>query len=773
MPQTHKVSFLITLALLFLLPIFFIPGGALNLDVAKLALAVFGIIVIVLAFSLEIWREGKLDVPWHPFIFTVALLPPVYLLSAFLATPSSLSLFGYNFEVGTFGFMLLGSLILILTATIFSDTTRSFQALATFFVSISVVALFVTIKVLFGLPAQVGGDILVWGNFFGNMGNPIGNWTDLAVSFGLLSVFAALSLGMISMKLSVRILVYSIFALGVALLVIINFSTAFVLTLGASIFLFFYFSKIEKHFFNTAATLPLASRNFLLKPIFLPIVLGIISLIFLINPTISATRGTLSDVISNTFKVENIDVRPSLSATLDISKEVLSQGGLFGSGPNTFGRDWLVYKPVDVNTTPFWAAAFPFGVGFLPTQIASTGMLGTALWLIFFVSLVLLGVKVFNRVSESRAERFTLVSAFLITFFLWIASFLYVPSAIMLLFVFIFSGLFVSASRKSGVIPSRLFSFGESPQSRFISAILIVAVALGAIFLGWTGFNRTVSAFHFKKAIDLSNTDGVSLAEVEKKLDKAVRFSQLDTYYVALSRINFAKAQAAASATTGTPEKNQAVFEGALRKSLEAARLAVKANPAGYQNWVSLGMIYSALVPEPLSVAGSYENAFFAYSEANKRNPNNPELPLFLARLEFSKGNVEEARSFIRRSIALKEDYADAYLLLAQLEVQAGNTAGAIASAERLAFLMPNNPGIYFELGLLKYSGKDYAGAVDTFSSALSLSPDYANAKYYLGLALVQLGRLDDARAQFEALLVTNPGSEEVKTMLESLNNGS
>ena len=767
MLQTHKTSFLITLALLFLLPVFFIPGGALNLDVAKSALAVFGILAIVLTFLLESWREGKFDVPWHPFVFTVALLPLVYLLSAFLATPSSLSLLGYNFEVGTFGFMLLCALILVLTAAIFSNTTRSLQALVAFFVSISVVALLVTIKVLFG------GDILVLGNFFGNMGNPVGNWTDLAVSFGLLSVFAAFSLGMIPMKLSIRILVYGIFTLSTALLVIINFSTAFILTLGASIFLFFFFLKIEKHFFNTAATLPLASRNFLLRPIFLPVVLGVISLIFLINPSISATSGTLGDVVSSTFKVENIDVRPSLSATLGISKEVLSQGGLLGSGPNSFGRDWLVYKPVDVNTTPFWAVAFPFGIGFIPTQIASTGIAGSALWLIFFVFLILLGVKVLNRVSESRAERFSLFSAFLITFFLWAASFLYAPSATMLIFAFIFSGLFVSLCRESGVIPSRSFSLKESPQTRFISIVLITVVTLGALFLGWAGFNKTVSAFHFKKAVDLSDTAGASLAEIEERLNKAVSFSKFDTYYVALSRINFAKAQVAASATAGTPEENRAVFEGALRKSIEAAKLAVSANPAGYQNWVSLGMIYSALVPEPLSVVGSYENALFAYSEASKRNPNNPELPLFLARLEFNRGNIEGARSFIRKSIALKEDYADAYLLLAQLEVQAGNTAGAIVSAERLALLMPNNPGIYFELGLLKYSNKDYVGAANAFTLALVSAPDYANAKYYLGLTLTQLGQLDEARAQFEALLVTNPDSEEVKAVLESLNNGS
>ena len=767
MPQTHKISFFITLGLLFLLPIFFIPGGTLSLDVAKSALVVLGVIAIILAFLWEIWQDGKLSLPWHPFVFTIVLLPLVYLLSAFLATPSSLSLLGYSFEVGTFGFMLLGSLILMLVAMVFSDTTRSLQALTAFLISISIVALFVAIKVFFG------GNLLVLGNFFGNMGNPIGNWTDLAISFGLLSVFAALSLGMIPMKLSLRVLVYGVFVLGATLLVIINFYTALILTLGASIFLFFYFWKIEKHFFNTAATPLYASKNFLLKPVFLPAVLGIVSLVFLVNPTIPGTQGTLGDAVSSTFKIENIDVRPSLSATLGISKEVLSQGGLLGSGPNTFGRDWLIYKPVDVNTTPFWAVAFPFGVGFIPTQIASIGMLGSALWLVFFVFLVLLGIKLLNRVPESRAERFTLVSVLLITFFLWVASFLYAPSATMLMFAFVFSGLFVSVSRKSGIISSRLFTLKEPSQNRFISLALMAVITLGVVFLGWVGFGRTVSALHFKKAVDLSNIAGTSLAEIEEKLNKAVKSSKLDTYYIALSRINFAKAQVAANATAGTPEENKAAFEEALRKSIEAAKLAVSINPAGYQNWVSLGTIYSALVPAPLSVVGSYENAFFAYSEASKRNPNNPELPLFLARLEFNKNNIDAARSFIRRSIALKEDYADAYLLLAQLEVQAGNVAGAILSAERLASLMPNNPGIYFELGLLKYSNKDYVGAANAFTLALVSAPDYANAKYYLGLTLTQLGQLDEARAQFEALLVTNPDSEEVKAVLESLNNGS
>ena len=50
--------------------------------------------------------------------------------------------------------------------------------------------------------------------------------------------------------------------------------------------------------------------------------------------------------------------------------------------------------------------------------------------------------------------------------------------------------------------------------------------------------------------------------------------------------------------------------------------------------------------------------------------------------------------------------------------------------------------------------------------------PDYANAKYYLGLALAQLGRLDEAQKQFEDLSITNPDSEEVRSILKDLREG-
>lgn len=752
--QNHKLSITLATLYFFLIPLFFLPGGMLSLDMAKAALFSIGTVILALVLIYEFFRAGRLDAPRSYLLLSAILLPVVYFLSAILATPSSLSLFGYGFEAGTFGFMLIGSALLLLAALIFSEASKILQAIAAIFVSLSIIAVFAAVKI------GTGGNTLVLGNFAGNMGNPLGGWTDLGIALSLLAVISAAAIGMLPMAGWVRAFVYIVLVLSVVLMGIIGFSTAAAFLLGASVFLFIYFSRVEKKFHTE-------KNSFFARPTFLPLLLGIISLLLVINPNLSGGKS-LSSYISNSFGVNNSEVRPSYSATLGISKAVLSQGGLLGSGPNTFARDWLIYRPANINTTPFWAAAFPFGAGFLPTQVASTGIIGSALWLAFFVLLLALTIKSLVHMPEPRADRFALLSTLTGSLFLWASTFFYAPSSSMLLLSFIFTGLFVASAAHAGVIERRIIETRQSPQLKIASALLLILLVAGAVFVGYTGVKKTISAYHFNKAVALSNTANTPLNDVEGSLIKAINSSPADVYYVALSRLNFARAQAVANSATGTPEENRAVFESSISRSIEAARLAVSTNPAGFENWMALGNVYASLVPKPLQVEGAYENALFAYSEASKRNPSNPEIALLAARLELSKENADNARSYIRQALALKQDYADAYLMLAQLEVVAGNTAAAIASAENLAILVPDT-GIFFELGLLKYSAKDYSGAEVSLRKALELSPDYANAKYYLGLTLAEEKKFTEAREQLEDLLRTNPDSAELKAAIEAV----
>lgn len=761
MSQSYKVTFSIILALIFLAPLFFIPGNTLHLTTAKSALLSLGAVLLLFSYLYESWVRGELSFPKHGLLLTVLLLPVVYLLSAVLSTPSSLSLLGYSLEVGTFGYMLMGTVALLVASSMTVETERHLQALAAFFASLSLLGIFSAIKIIFG------GDLLAFGNFAGNMGNPLGSWTDMAVAFGILASLSALAIGMIPMRTIVKTAVYGVFALSTALLVVMGFSTAFGLTLVSALLLWAYLGKVEKDFLFHPKE---GKKNFFAQSTFLPIVLVVVSLLMFINPTLSDTKGKLVNVVSEKFEIRNADVRPTLSATLGISKAVLSSSGLFGSGPNTFGQDWMIFRSMDINATPFWDVAFPFGLGFIPTQIASTGILGSALWLAFFGFLVALAVRAMTKVPDSRAARFVLISTLLISLSLWTAVVFYVPSSALFFLAFIFLGLLLSLLRDHGTVPSYVVDLERGDSAR---SVALVFMALALVLMGYFGFlsgKKTLASYHFEKAVRISNNQG-DYKEVESELMRALRFNSADTYFSALSQLNLSKAQAAANSKEGTPEGNQALFEEGLRVAIQSARSAVAVNPASYANWIALGNIYSALVPEPLKVEGAYENAKSAYGEAMRRNPNNPQLPLFLARLEMGKGNTDEARSYIRNSMALKEDYADAYLLLAQLEIEEKNIPAAIASTEVLAKIAPENAGIHFELGVLKYSNNAFEAALTSLKEALRLSPEYANAKYYMALTYTQLGMMDEARVELEALLEANPGNVELQSALDNLNN--
>ena len=96
----------------------------------------------------------------------------------------------------------------------------------------------------------------------------------------------------------------------------------------------------------------------------------------------------------------------------------------------------------------------------------------------------------------------------------------------------------------------------------------------------------------------------------------------------------------------------------------------------------------------------------------------------------------------------------------------------AIVSSQVATQINPNDPLLFFQLGILQYDDKDYANAVTSLEKAVSLSSQYANARYFLGLSYVRVGRNSDAILQFEELAKTNPDNKEVAFILSNLKAG-
>lgn len=66
-----------------------------------------------------------------------------------------------------------------------------------------------------------------------------------------------------------------------------------------------------------------------------------------------------------------------------------------------------------------------------------------------------------------------------------------------------------------------------------------------------------------------------------------------------------------------------------------------------------------------------------------------------------------------------------------------------------------------FVVGLSYHQQKLYESARLRFENALLREPDYVTARYFLGFALLNLGRLDEARRALDAYVAADPGSAE------------
>ena len=443
---------------------------------------------------------------------------------------------------------------------------------------------------------------------------------------------------------------------------------------------------------------------------------------------------------------------------------------MLGAGPNRFVTEWQKYKPSDVNTSVFWGIDFAFGIGLLPTLAVTTGLLGLLFWLLFFMFYLKVGVKSLITPITDQFNRYLVLSSFIVSLFLWVFFVIYVPTAVVIVLTFVFTGLFLATAANVSLIKTKDISFAGNPKAGLTSVIgLIILLVLGLLTLYGVA-TRFASALTFQKSIFNFSVDG-DVEKARQTLLKAVDFSDNDLLYRSLSEIGLLKInQLLAGQSNLSADVLRDKFLSEFGETLNFAKRSVDFDGTNYQNYVSLGRVYESVVP--LRIQGAYENASGSYLEAVKRNPHGPALYLTLARLEVANGNTKKAREYIAKAREEKSNYTEAVFFLSQLEAADGNIREAIVQADAAALLAPNDPVVHFQLGLLKYNNRDYRGAVSALERAVVLNTVYANARYFLGLSLSNLGRTKEAIDQFEEVVKTNPDSAEVKLILANLKAG-
>lgn len=760
---TEGISFLeniasyVIVAMVFFLPIFFIPSTSVPFQGTKTLLIFLGVLLTFFLFVISQMRDGKISLPSNLIIYAAWALPAAYLISALFSKNMSLSLIGQGFETDTFGFILAMVVLMTLIPLLFKTNKQSLYLYGAVLASFAILTAFQTLRLVFG------ADFLSFGLFTGSTSNLLGKWNDMAIFFGLTTILSFTAIQMITLEKRHKIVLYGVLFVSLLFLAITNFFPVW-LTVALFALGFFVHSLLKERTAGKETKKNEDGQPAKNRIPMIPLAVLIVAFAFVIG------GGLIGSYVSSALNITFIEARPSWGSTIEIGKETYKENLFFGSGPNTFVQQWTKFKQRDINDTVFWNIDFNSGIGFVPTSFITTGIVGGIAWISFFVLLLYSGFRnLILSVVEHKFTYYIMLSSFLGSVYLWLLSVMYIPNATLLMMAFAFTGVYIATLRTSGEFKEKEILFSSNARLGFVAILVLTVILLLSVVALYVVGNRYVSFYFFQKGIAAFNIDG-NIASAENGIARAIALHDNDLFYRFAADSSLVRLSEIVANNTAPTEEQRVQFQITLASAVEAAQTSTRINQDNYLNWFTLGRVYQSVVS--LGLEGAYESSKRSYERALELHPKSPELYLALAQLSVSNGNNVEAREYIARSLEMKRNYTSAIFLLSQIEIQEGNIRAAIRSVESAALLAPSNPVIFFQLGLLRYNIGENNAAIISLEQAITLNSVYSNARYFLGLSYYRVGRNDDAIEQFKAIQELNVDNQEVKSILSNLENG-
>jgi len=216
------------------------------------------------------------------------------------------------------------------------------------------------------------------------------------------------------------------------------------------------------------------------------------------------------------------------------------------------------------------------------------------------------------------------------------------------------------------------------------------------------------------------------------------------------------------------------------------AQLTEKANPASYHYQMGLSFLNER----------NYTSALIDLTEANKLDPDNPEIIYNLGRAYMGKKRPDLAEPILQRAIMLKPNYSAArndlgvvYLELKRWDnaiqefkivkddlfyensenaainlglayLGKGDYPKALEELRTVAVMNPRNPVVRLSLGRVMFAMGKSEEAIIEYNRALEIYRDYGAVFYYLGQAYLKLNSVVAARAAFKEAARLAPDTE-------------
>lgn len=181
---------------------------------------------------------------------------------------------------------------------------------------------------------------------------------------------------------------------------------------------------------------------------------------------------------------------------------------------------------------------------------------------------------------------------------------------------------------------------------------------------------------------------------------------------------------------------------GKLEESLQCLARVCQLVPDNAQAHNNLGNTYKRL--------GRLNEARTEYETAIRLDPSYSEVHSNLAVLLNDLGDHDAAMQAARRAIEINPRNADAYLNAAVIAITRRRPDEAARWIENILSFAPEHPGALLILARSQQEDGDFLSAEQTARRAVAVAPQNGAACEVLGQVLQAMGRLDEARAEYE-----------------------
>lgn len=606
-----------------------------------------------------------------------------------------------------------------------------------------------------------------------------GTMKALALFFGMLLPLFILGFVVFSQKFKERILLSRFVMVGLAaglfmnlyvLVAAYSFTPWLPVLVGVSFFLIFVLAQVIQ---------PGDRWNWM------PMTLFVVILAFLMigkevgSSLISSKVTILPEVTLGTM--------PSWSVARDSLKERF----ILGSGPSTYGYDFSLYKPKELNQGIQNNFRFFQGGSFFLEILPTVGAVGGFFFLVLVLSF--LGFGLFSLSHDKEKNK-------IFSLALWSSSLVFVVALFqmpidgsILVYGTLIAALAVPILLEEGgiAVNTLKFSLRASPRFALALAFIFMVVSAGVAFMFAFLGKALIADMNAGKANRIMATSEVN-DEVLSLMGRSISLVPYEgRYYALFGQMYMSVVNKEASKPEG--ERNIELIKTLVEKNaVPLVDMAVRRMPNDVFMFEVSGQVYenvSLLAGLDPSVLEKTENV---YKRALELEPKNPAFFVKLGLIQRVLANRDDkkdertnllnsAKSYFDSSIEEKPDYMDGYLNRALTEEALGNINSAISDFEKSIAIQPGSDNRFQLARILQLRNKegDLARAEKFSLDILKTDSKNINVLLNLGVVYEKKNEKEKAIETYKKLLAVFEEDDkyaetrkQINTLIENVSSG-